>query len=50
MAAASPNILVVEDDRETRALIARYLRANAAMTTANDGREMVGRWPIALTC
>ncbi len=42
MAMASPNILVVEDDRETRALIAKYLRANAChVTTANDGREMV---------
>src|SRR5246500_6092665 len=41
MAMAAPNILVVEDDRETRALIARYLRANACnVTTANDGREM----------
>jgi two-component system OmpR family response regulator len=36
-----PNILVVEDDRETRALIAKYLRTNACnVTTANDGREM----------
>src|SRR6201997_2294382 len=42
MAAASPNILVVEDDRETRALIAKYLRTNDCnVTTANDGREMV---------
>src|SRR6266403_771336 len=42
MATASPNILVVEDDRETRALIAKYLRTNACyVTTANDGREMV---------
>ena len=41
MALASPNILVVEDDRETRALIAKYLRTNACnVTTANDGREM----------
>src|ERR1700761_8224685 len=36
-----PNILVVEDDRETRTLIAKYLRNNACnVTTANDGREM----------
>src|SRR3984885_7856084 len=36
-----PNILVVEDRRETRALIAKYLRTNACnVTTANDGREM----------
>src|SRR3982074_3529171 len=42
MAAASPNILVVEDARETRTLIAKYLRTNACnVTTANDGREMV---------
>ena len=41
MAAAPPNILVVEDDRETRSLIAKYLRNNACnVTTANDGREM----------
>jgi two-component system, OmpR family, response regulator len=41
MAQASPNILVVEDDRETRALIAKYLRSNAChVTTAADGREM----------
>ena len=38
---ASPSILVVEDDRETRALIARYLRTNAfQVATAADGREM----------
>src|SRR3954465_5029307 len=38
---SSPSILVVEDDRETRALIARYLRSNAcSVTTATDGREM----------
>src|ERR1700742_2803712 len=36
-----PNILVVEDDRETRALIAKYLRNNACNVTAvSDGREM----------
>jgi two-component system, OmpR family, response regulator len=41
MAQATPNILVVEDDRETRALIAKYLRSNAChVTTAGDGREM----------
>jgi two-component system OmpR family response regulator len=38
---AAPNILVVEDDRETRALIAKYLTANACnVSTASDGREM----------
>jgi len=42
MAQASPHILVVEDDRETRNLIAKYLRTNACnVTTATDGREMV---------
>src|ERR1700721_2323045 len=42
MAPVSPNILVVEDDRETRALIAKYLRNNACnVMTATDGREMV---------
>src|SRR6185437_4927341 len=41
MAQPSPNILVVEDDRETRALIAKYLRTHAChVTTATDGREM----------
>ena len=44
MAKPSPNILVVEDDRETRTLIAKYLRNNACnVTTATDGREMVAR-------
>jgi two-component system, OmpR family, response regulator len=42
MAQTSPNILVVEDDRETRALVAKYLRNNSCnVTTANDGREMI---------
>src|SRR5258708_12990308 len=42
MAQAAPNILVVEDDRETRTLIAKYLRTNACnVTTASDGREML---------
>jgi two-component system OmpR family response regulator len=41
MAHAIPNILVVEDDRETRTLIAKYLRNNSCnVTTASDGREM----------
>src|ERR1700754_4120963 len=36
-----PNILVVEDDRETRTLIAKYLRNNSCnVATASDGREM----------
>ncbi len=38
MATAPPNILVVEDDRETRALIAKYLRSNGCnVTTAHRG-------------
>jgi two-component system, OmpR family, response regulator len=41
MATASPNILVVEDDRETRSLIAKYLRGNGCnVAAASDGREM----------
>jgi two-component system OmpR family response regulator len=41
MAPSIPQILVVEDDRETRALIARYLRTNAChVSVAADGREM----------
>jgi len=41
MAQTTPNILVVEDDRETRTLIAKYLRTNSChVTTATDGREM----------
>jgi two-component system OmpR family response regulator len=41
MAIPNPNILVVEDDRETRTLIAKYLRNNACnVTTVSDGREM----------
>src|ERR1700743_2921096 len=41
MATASPNILVVEADRETRALIAKYLRGNGCnVAAATDGREM----------
>ncbi|NEW96961.1 response regulator [Rhodopseudomonas sp. BR0G17] len=44
MSTAPPSILVVEDDRETRALIAKYLRANNCnVATAADGREME-RW------
>jgi two-component system OmpR family response regulator len=38
---ASPHILVVEDDREISALVARYLRANdCRVSVAADGREM----------
>jgi two-component system, OmpR family, response regulator len=39
--AATPNILVVEDDRETRSLIARYLGGHGCkVITALDGRDM----------
>src|ERR1700752_3632476 len=39
--AATPHILVVEDDREISALVARYLRANRCrVSVAGDGREM----------
>jgi two-component system, OmpR family, response regulator len=41
MVTAPPNILVVEDDRETRSLISKYLRGNGCnVAAANDGREM----------
>lgn len=40
-AAATPHILVVEDDREISALVARYLRGNeCGVSLAVDGREM----------
>ena len=38
---ASPHILVVEDDREISALVARYLKANDfRVSVAADGKEM----------
>ena len=41
MAQPNPHILVVEDDRETRTLIARYLQANGCnVSMAANGREM----------
>jgi len=41
MTMAAPNILVVEDDRETRALIAKYLGSNGChVLTATDGQAM----------
>jgi two-component system OmpR family response regulator len=44
MSTVPPHILVVEDDRETRALIAKYLRNNEChVLTAQDGREMDSR-------
>ncbi|MBE7244776.1 MAG: response regulator, partial [Actinomycetospora chiangmaiensis] len=40
-APTTPHILVVEDDREISALIARYLRGNdCRVTLAGDGAEM----------
>lgn len=40
-APATPHILVVEDDREISALVARYLRGNdCRVTLAGDGTEM----------
>jgi len=37
----NPHILIVEDDREISALVARYLRANdCRVSLAGDGREM----------
>jgi two-component system OmpR family response regulator len=36
-----PHILIVEDDREIRTLVARFLKANGfRVSTAGDGREM----------
>ena len=41
MAPPAPNILVVENDRETRSLIAKYLRDKSSnLTTATDARQM----------
>jgi two-component system, OmpR family, response regulator len=41
MAQPNPHILVVEDDRETRNLIARYLQTNGcSVSMAANGREM----------
>jgi len=40
-APTTPHILVVEDDREISALVARYLRGNECrVTLAGDGAEM----------
>src|SRR5882757_603083 len=39
--AQSPHILLVEDDREIRTLVSRFLSANEfRVSTAGDGREM----------
>ena len=37
----TPHVLVVEDDQEISALVARFLRSNAVrVSTASDGRDM----------
>src|SRR5579875_3925386 len=41
----SPHILVVDDDREIRELLARFLeKQQFRVTTARDGREMRRAW------
>ena len=45
-AAQMPHILVVDDDREIRDLLARFLeRQQFRVTTARDGREARRAWP-----
>ncbi len=45
-AAQTPHILVVDDDREIRDLLARFLeRQQFRVTTARDGREARRVWP-----
>jgi len=50
--ATTPHILVVDDDREIRALLSRFLSKHEyRVTTAGDGREMkkaLGEWGIDL--
>jgi len=42
-----PHILVVDDDREIRELLARFLERNRfRVTTARDGREARRAWPL----
>ena len=42
-----PHILVVDDDREIRDLLARFLERNRfRVTTARDGRETRRAWPL----
>jgi two-component system OmpR family response regulator len=42
-----PHILVVDDDREIRDLLARFLERNRfRVTTARDGREARRAWPL----
>ncbi|MCU0986419.1 MAG: response regulator transcription factor [Acetobacteraceae bacterium] len=48
MAEALPHILVVDDDREIRDLLARFLEKHGfRVTTARDGRELRRLWPAA---
>lgn len=43
---ASPHILLIDDDREIRDLLARFLdRHGMRVTTARDGREARRAWP-----
>lgn len=45
---STPHILIVDDDREIRDLLARFLGANGhKVTTARDGREMRRAWSAA---
>ena len=42
----APHILIIDDDREIRDLLARFLERNGLrVTTARDGREMRRAWP-----
>src|ERR1700722_5376513 len=43
MATASPNILVVDDDRETRALVAKYLPGHSCKVTGGSAGGGEGR-------
>jgi len=48
MAEAASHILVVDDDREIRELLARFLEMHGfRVTTARDGRELRRLWPGA---
>ena len=43
---AAPHILIVDDDREIRGLLARFLeREGLRVTVARDGRELRRAWP-----
>jgi two-component system OmpR family response regulator len=48
MAEALPHILIVDDDREIRDLLGRFLEKHGfRVTTARDGRELRRLWPAA---